>query len=83
MSIRIMKATHPKDEVTEVIKKAFGSGNHHLEVVYFDTKRDGSEEHSRRKTKDVITMIKIFDPDAIILSDDNAVKSLDLRENIP
>ena len=70
------KGYPPSDEVTKVIEDAFSSGNHHLELIYFDSKRDGSEEHARRKTDEIISMIETFVPDAVILSDDNAVKSL-------
>jgi len=66
----------PSDEVAKVIRNAFDSKNHHLAVVYFDAKRNGSEEHARQKTQEIIELIDKFDPDVIILSDDDAVKHL-------
>lgn len=70
------KGYAPSDEVTKVILKAFDSASYHLEVVYFDAKRNGSEEYARQKANEIIALIERSDPDAIILSDDNAVKQL-------
>jgi len=62
------------DDITAGIQSVFADKNIELDIFYMDTKRRSQPEYIQEITSRAVAAIADFQPDAIIASDDNAVK---------
>jgi ABC-type uncharacterized transport system substrate-binding protein len=66
---------HPSsDEIMEAVLERFPSDSFHIKSYYMDTKRNPSTDYIQDKSVALLDSILIFQPDVLIVSDDNAVK---------
>jgi ABC-type uncharacterized transport system substrate-binding protein len=66
----------PSDEITRAILENLPSDQYNVKVLFMDTKNNGSSEHAEHKASEFMDIIKKEKPQAIIVSDDAAVKYL-------
>ena len=66
----------PSDEVYRGIREGLPAGKYDLQVFYLDSKRRISEKFLESKADSAFQLINRVQPDAVIVSDDNAVKYL-------
>jgi ABC-type uncharacterized transport system substrate-binding protein len=62
------------DDVMQGIIQTLSNKNVELKIFFMDTKQKSSEEELQQATKDAVAGIKEFNPDLLLVSDDNAMK---------
>lgn len=62
------------DKVCSVIRDSVTSWGDSLKIIYMDCKRNPSSDFAEKKAKSIYEEIKRFNPDGILVSDDDAVK---------
>lgn len=68
---------HPSsDEIMDAVIEEFPSDSFELVTYIMDTKRNSSKDYIENKAAQLYDSIVIFNPDIVIVSDDNAVKYL-------
>jgi ABC-type uncharacterized transport system substrate-binding protein len=66
---------HPSsDEIMDAVVEHFPSDSFSLKSYYMDTKRNPSTDYVQSISAQLTDTILLFDPDILIVSDDNAVK---------
>jgi TRAP-type transport system periplasmic protein len=66
----------PSDEMMLGIEEGLKGKGVALETYFMDTKRNGSPEHAQKVVRELLLKIGEFQPDLLLVSDDNAVKEL-------
>jgi len=64
------------DDIERGIRFILRDSGIQLQTFFMDTKRNDSEEFGRKAGLDAMAQIKVFQPDVVIASDDNAQKYL-------
>lgn len=64
------------DDITEGIKSTLQQPGIRLKTLYMDTKRNQDEAFIQSKALEILDEMNDYDPDVLIVSDDNAVKYL-------
>lgn len=68
---------HPSsDQIMDAVVESFSADSFDLTSFIMDSKRNNSIEYIENRSKELSDSIKLFNPDILILSDDNAVKYL-------
>ncbi len=66
----------PSDQITRGVMEHLPSDTFEVHSYFMDTKRNTSELYIRKRVDELHDSIRIIQPDAIIVSDDNAMKYL-------
>ncbi|NJK96767.1 MAG: hypothetical protein HC905_19270 [Bacteroidales bacterium] len=66
----------PSDELMDAMMKDLPSDSFDITVWFLDSKRQPSDDSIKVKTDSILKRIKLYKPDVIAVSDDNAMKYL-------
>jgi len=66
----------PSDQITAGLKEELASDSFRVISYFMDTKRNPSEDFSKKRAADLLDSIREITPDILIVSDDNAMKYL-------